>query len=85
MRKGDLVKRVVFPITGSNIQLKNYVDELRQAWVNPCIVVRGPYEATFVETIVGTKQKMTKLRVAIDVVYEGELRTKLFPSDFKKI
>ena len=85
MRKGDLIRRVVFPISGSNPQLKSYVNELKVAWQNPCIIVRGPYEATFVETIIGTKQKMTKLRLAIDVVYEGELRTRLFPSDFKKV
>ena len=87
MRKGDLVKRINFPILSDDPDppLKSYVEQLKRNWTQPCIVVKGPYEAVYSETKDAKKRTTTVVRLAIDVLYEGELRKELFPQDFEKI
>ena len=87
MRKGDLIQRVKFPSLSADPDppLKSYVAKLKEDWIRPCIIVRGPYETIYSESKDAKKRTTTIVRMAIDVLYDGELRKELFPQDFEKI
>ena len=76
IKKGDLVRR-------KTIQSHCLGDTHPSDWHDTCLVIRGPYEASF-PAAPGESKRLIVTR-AIDVLYGEEIRLKCPVADFERI
>ena len=73
MQKGSLVSLRSLPIEGGrSILLSDCDEESQEAWKDPAVVVKGPYEHSSQHELVDGK-KMIRVYRAVDIMHNGTL------------
>ncbi len=88
MKKGDLVKRVKFADSMSNVHSgKRYeilLESLSEFWKDPAMVVKGPYQS-IVTSELPSGQPYSSVRTAVDLLYRGKIYENIFIDDVERI
>ncbi len=73
MHKGSLVRLRSLPVEGGkSILLEECDEETRSEWIDPAVVVRGPYECSFRQEF-DDGSKLTSVYRACDIMHKGVL------------